>query len=560
MMTTDELLTRHIGGENTRRRGRLTGTVSKTRLALLILIGLGTAVAVAVTHSIWVIIGGVLAAMTALLVTIGGQHGSLLDRRRRSARMRARRATGTDAFVPYDIATWDQLTAAVRSGEKKEQQAARRALRRMRWAPDGADGMGWLVSARGAPAVAWHSPRGEEEYLSVVFSVTGQMRGIESTARANDAAEAWGRFQANRASEGSLLRGVQTLTRVLPPAAARQSRWAQLELDQNDGTWTSKFVEAFERMKASYEEVLLLCTEDAMTQRHFIICKWPVSGAFRERAAAYGEGRDGWRRLMDEEIPRAAAGLSDARLGKVRVLEAREVVALMRHQQNPSLGIEAAKRIDPLASPGLPSHDEFSAHIVEDVEPDTGRRTQWFHRTAAILAENMQDQARDPFWMLKVLHSADLQMVRSVAFHLRFVPAVQARADAQQTRVLAAAERIARENKTGLEDGTLRLEMTGAEHRAADVAPGTGHHGVEWVGFVTISARSLAELKRASSRLEDVCATDVGIARLDWQDSFAAAASGCTYPIARGQKPPQVPIGSRIEAGISGRRQKEALT
>ncbi|WP_143330051.1 hypothetical protein, partial [Clavibacter michiganensis] len=54
-------------------------------------------------------------------------------------------------------------------------------------------------------------------------------------------------------------------------------------------------------------------------------------------------------------------------------------------------GRAAARRAPESTAPGLPSHDEFSAHVVEDVEPDTGRRTQWFHRTAAILAENMQD-------------------------------------------------------------------------------------------------------------------------------------------------------------------------
>ena len=55
-----------------------------------------------------------------------------------------------------------------------------------------------------------------------------------------------------------------------------------------------------------------------MVQRHFITVSWPVTTAFVDAAAKYGEGRDGWRGLMGQEIASTVRGLEEARLGVIQ--------------------------------------------------------------------------------------------------------------------------------------------------------------------------------------------------------------------------------------------------
>lgn len=537
---------RQIGGERA-HRGFFGGTQPKGRMIGLAVAFLAMLV-LTPTVGVWGLIVAVAVGVVVVLVTLRTHRGSLVERQSRRRRWATRHREGTDRFEPYDAARWDQLQAALRSGSKTGRAAATRELAAMRSHPDGADGMGWLQSTSREPGIAWHAPLGEEPYLSVAFAVTGQAHGVESASAMRRAAESWGAFLASRAAASNLVGQVQTLTRVLPADSALQEFWVLESLDD----------QAPADAVASYDDVLRLSGVDAMVQRHFIIVRWPLNAAFADAARKYGTGRDGWRGLMRQEIASTVRGLTDARLGDVEPLTARRVAAVILHQQNPTRPIDYLQDVDP-SCVGLPSHDELSAHVVDGTEPLTGEPVQWWHRTAAIRSEDLAIGARNQLWTLDLLIGTDVQFVRSISFHLRLIPKAEAKSAARNDLVRDRADLRGDIDRGRLINDETRANATAAERRATDLGHGSPHHGGEWVGFITISEPTRDGLMRASKALEDVCATGLGVERVDWLDSYQSAASGTTWPIARGLAATPTTVASRLMDRLAGKSDKEAI-
>jgi len=545
---------RYIGGE-AGHRSFFGGTHSKGRVIFLGLFFVAGVVGLPLLG--WpALLGAVAGAGITQLVTIRTHRGSIADRSRARRRWKLRQRTGSDVFQPYSEQAWGealQEQAAAR-GRTAKWEASRRvgALRAM---PDGADGMGWLQSGRAVPGIAWHAPAGEPAYLSVVFSVSGQLRGIESAAVLNRAAEGWGAFLAARAAPASLARRAQTMTRVLPSDSAYQEHWAAASLDTD---MPVELEDAYRAAQQSYADVIRLSSEGAMVQRHYITLCWPVNAAFRDSASKYGSGREGWRALMRQEIASAVAGLTEARMGDVAVLTARQVTAVMLHQQNPSRPIDLVAGLNP-ARPGLASHDEFSAQIVEDTDPITDSPVTWWHRTARLVPESMAVAGRTPLWVLDLLVGPSLSAVRSVTFHINLIPAAEAKVTAQRDLVRDSAEILSRREAGQIDVGDTQAAMSAAQRRSMDLVAGSNHHGVSWVGYVTISTRSREDLSRASRELADLCSSSLGVAQLEWQDSYQAAASGTTWPIGRGIATETTSLSARLYQGLAGTSEKEAI-
>lgn len=554
MTDPSRAVVRYLGGE-TGHRSFFGGTHSRTRVAMLALF---IALGIVLTPLLgWPGLAvGALGCGITLAVTASTHRGSVVERRRKSRRWRDRGRSGTRDFAPCSDGDWEraqQELKASRSGRLRGRRAraatARARLASLRVHPDGADGMGWLQHARGRPGIAWHAPAGEQNYLSVAFSVSGQLRGIESTAVMSRAAEGWGHFLASRAPHSSLVGNVQTLTRVLPADSSLQQFWVLNSLD--DDTPADAI--------ASYEEVLRLTGEDAMVQRHFITVSWPITPAFTDAASRFGEGRSGWRALMSQEIDATVRGLTEARLGHVEVLTARQTSAIILHQQNPSRPIDSVSDADP-ASLGVASHDEFSAHVVHGGDAAGAEPVQWWHRTAAITANALVTAPRTQLWVLDLLIGNDLPFIRSVSFHIHLIPAAEAKIAARQDVVRDAAETLARREAGKISADDTEAAMSAANRRRSDLVSGSHHHGAAWVGYVTISVRSRDELARATRQLEDTCSTSLGIERLDWLDSYQAAASGTTWPIGRGIAPSRRSLSTRMYSRLAGKAEKGAIS
>ncbi|WP_104087472.1 hypothetical protein [Cryobacterium sp. N19] len=545
---------RYLGGESG-HRSFFGGTHSRARIIFLAgslvsgmvftpLIGWPALAAAAVSCGV------------TFLVTAKTHRGSIVDRRRKRSRWKKRTRAGTTRFVPYEVGAWDQLQQALTDARTTKGMVARetaaeaaKAVVAMRSNPDGSDGLGWLQYGRGEPGIAWHAPVGEQSYLSVTFTVSGQLRGIESASVMARAAHGWGAFLAARAVPSVLVQDVQITTRVLPADTALQEFWVLNNLDP------AAPVDAV----ASYEEVLRLTGNDAMVQRHFVTVNWPLTPSFFDAAAKYGDGRDGWRALMRQEIASTKRGLTESKIGRVEVLTARQVAAVMRHQQNPSRPIDFVADVHPNRV-GEPAEEEFSAHIVDSIDPLTGLPVRWWHRTAAIRAEALATAARTQLWVLDLLIGKDIQFIRSVSFHLHLVPASEAKVAARQDLVRDTAEALSRREAGQLDTDDTDVHMTAARRRRQDLVSGSQHHGALWIGFVTISVRSREELARASRQLEETCSTGLGIESLDWLDSYQAAASGTTWPIGRGLVASAPSFSARVYSRLAGKSDKEALT
>lgn len=567
MSDTQAAYLRHLGGESG-HRGFFGGTTSKTRVILLGFFIVGGMVGMVMGLGLPALIIAVVGVGVTMLATARTHRGTVLERRRKRARWRARQRLGTHEFVPYEVGAWDQLQEAITRGTKDEKQTAAGQALRMRANPDGADGMGWLQYGSNVPGIAWHAPIGEQPYLSVAFSVSGQLRGMETAAALTRAATGWGQFLARRAAPSSLIGDVQTLTRVLPPDSARQQLWVKTRLETVQPHWTTAQRASFEAQKLSYDEVIRKSSADAMVQRHYVVVSWPLDQQFTDAAGKFGRGRDAWRSLMATQIQATERGLDEARMGDVRALTAKQTTALILHQQNPHMPIDLTRTVDPLSA-GLASHDEFSAHIVTGVDPTSTVLTEdgptspavtWWHRTAAIHGENLAVGGRSPLWCLDLLIGRELAFIRSVSFHLHLVPAGQAKSKARADVVRDQAGVLADQQKGRLISDDSTTRMGAAQRRSADLAAGSHHHGVDWIGFVTISAPTRDDLGQASRQLEEACATGLGIERLDWQDSFQSAASGTAWPIGRGLRPSGATLATRALTRLAGRSEKEALS
>lgn len=479
------------------------------------------------------------------IATATTHNGSLVTRGVTRFRIRDARKRGTDRFEPYSTAAWDETLEQA----KKDPRAARLAAAGLRQMPDGADGMGWLEMRRSQPGIAWHAPVGEEQYLSVAYSVTGQIKGIESQASLESAAAAWGKFQASLGSTVSLARRVQTLTRVLPPDSARHEAWVKANFDPD----------APIDLLRSYDQLLRQMQVGAMIQRHYVVVCWPLTPAFKVAAGRFGKGRDGWRALMTGEVSSIQRRLIAARMGTVQVLTARQTAAVIRHMQNPDVPIDQSADADPLNF-GVPApRVDRSAHVVESRDPVTGGDVVWWHRTARISGHHMSTGERTSLWTLPMLTGLARPIVRTLSLQRVIIPAGEAKRSARRDAVSDMSEQVAQSNARQLVDDDSKVRLSAAQRRVRDLRPGTGHHGVEWIGHLTISARSRDELAQAVRVVSEAADTGLGVTQLEWLDSYQPAASGTTWPIGRGLRPGGRTLSDKLADQLAGHGAKDAL-
>lgn len=533
-----------LGGE-THHRTLLGGSVPTWKVAVL-----GVAGAIGVLLTMFNggpgFVAGVVVVAVAYALTITTPRGSIVQRLVARYRWRDRTTRGTVRYVPFDQGQWDALAGqATAKSSKVRTDAARQAVW-LRETPDGASGMGWLERRPRQPGIAWHAPVGEPSYLSVAFEVSGQIRGLESDATTDAAAAGWGRFLASLGAYDSLARMAQTITRVLPPDSARHQAWLVENLDPETPAEVAR----------SYDELLRMADASTMIQRHYVVVRWPLGSAFRRAAERHASGRRGWRLLMQQEVSSITSRLRATGHAWVRPLSAAQTAAVMLHMQCPDRPIDQVSGVDP-DQLGLASADDYSAHVVAVTDPATGEESEWWHRTARITADALATVQRSSLWLMPLLSGGP--GLRTLSFHTWVVPAAQARATARKDRTRDRADQKARSDAGRDEDDEAEVRLSSAERRARDLRPGRQNAGVEWIGYLTVSGRSRAELVQVCRRVQAIAADDLGIEQLDWLDTYQSAASGCTWPIARGLRAPAERSRDKVMSGLAGHGAKESL-
>jgi hypothetical protein len=532
-----------LGGE-TRSRGWWGGSVSTTRVyALCIGGGLGLILSVAFTP--WGVIGLAVFPGLAMLITMETRNDTLLTRTVRNRSWKERTKLGLTAFLPYTDSEWERINAEALDAPRRERKEAMRTVRAMRDTPDGVVGMSWLRSSVRVPGIQLHQPPNDDSYLCVAFSTDGQVEGIDGEQVFDKAQESFGRFLAQSGSQQALATRVQTLSRVLNADPVHHFEWLRPLIDKH----------APSIIGASYRQLFNRWDTASPVQRRIITVTWPLTDRFIDRAARRGEGRDGWVRLMDDEIKGTLAGLRIAGFKNVTALTARGTMATIRHMQIPDFDPQKVADITPYTG-WLPSADDWS-YTTYAAEID-GRLTVSLCRTARIDAAHMETSERGAFWADPLLTRMNRPVARTISFHQVITPQMEARAKADEDSTSDRADRLKKIKEGALEDATTTVTLSAAERRRADLSPGTGIHGSSWVGYITISAANREALVDATEAIEDA-AGQAGINELVWLDTHQAAAAASTWPVGRGIRAEGRSADARVRDFIGGTGPKEAL-
>lgn len=535
----------YLGGDSA-HRGWLGGHVTKTRLwavGIALTIGLLTTL---LSQIVGLVLLVVLSSI-AWVATMSTENDTPLQRYLNRRRWRERVKLGTVNYLPYTEAGWDALTDTwADAPNRKARKEASRTLHAMRATPDGVEGMMWLQDGVSVPGVQWHREPHQEEYLAVVISTTGQVEGIETDEVFDQASAGYGNVTGAMGSRLSLPKRVQSLTRALPADPALHEKWI---LANGDLT-----VPAVIHM--SYKEVIDKVMAGQLVQRPMYVFSFPISETFKARAERRGDGLEGWRSLMNDEIVALERSMRAAGFRDVHTLSARATAAVIRHMQHPGYALDRVADLTPTTG-WLPSEDKWSYTRYAGA-PNDGDVSQSLARTARISAKNMAVVERSSLWMSPLLGGMERQVVRTISFHQEVIPQDLARFQHEKTIVSDIADKNRKSRAGVLEDATLTVESKAAHQRYQDLLPGTGFHGCNWVGYITVSAGNERDLMDACDHIAE-SASEAGISALEWLDVRQSAAHAFTWPVGRGITPSKASVSERVQQFAAGKEPEEAL-
>ena len=411
-----------LAGES-RSRGLISGRRSRPVTAARFAAA-GVVLVLLVLFQVWGLIAGAALLLVVFGCTTDTGTGSTLagwaaDRRRWRHRVR----TGFVDFAPVDQRP-AELTPTVDGGRADRRAAAREWNRYRDW-PDGVDGLYWLESRPGIPAVAYHAGAGEVPYLSAAFGVDGPIQGLHGDAFVARAQEAFGQLMAGWGAGAKLVSGIQVLTRVIPADSALHEAWLQDQLDPD----------APQDLQSDYTALLGELSASSFVQRHYLVVRWNVDEQFRAHARRQAPGLDGWLWQVNGEIQAAHRRLTDAMYRGVHALSGPQLAAVLRHLQHPDWPIDRASDVT-VQDCWLPSHDErawtsVTAEYPDPLDPDwLLPPTTWVHRTAQIPVDALEVQQVDGLWLAPVADRAG----RADRPHPRGAPALHPRPGGQGHR------------------------------------------------------------------------------------------------------------------------------
>lgn len=538
-----------IGGE-TAHRSFLGSSMSKARAVALIVSGTGAVVLMGIFRMNGILPAALLVAVS-FLVTVPTHNGTLAARIITNRRWAWAQSSGARVFIPFQEDLWDRQSRRVFAltgiFEGKERRDAMRVLAAIRERPLGVEGMVWLREDTATPGIAWHQGPGGDEHLTVTFTTHGQVAGMQSDSFVERSAEMYGRLLARLGEHSSLLKRVQSLTRVLPVDSALHESWVVDNLDQ----------EVAPALASSYDSVIRELRSGQLFQRHMFVLVWPITDRFRALAGRRGAGRDGWLALMDQEIASALASFRQANFSGVRVLTARRTAATIRHMQHPGFGIDRVSDVT-TGSAYLPSEDEYSYTKYTGCPGPDGVLEHSYVRTARIEASSVEVIEYGSMWLTPLLSGMHEQVVRTVSFHLEVIPATVARTQAVQD-VTSDKSVLNRNREEGVEaDDETEVTLGAATRRRMDLKPGTGNAGANWVGYVSVTGSSVSDLINAVEAAE-AAASKCGISKLRWLDTQHAEAAAFTWPVGRGLLPSPESLTERLSTKLAGTGSKEQL-
>lgn len=367
----------------------------------------------------------------------------------------------------------------------------------------------------GTPMVVLrHTNPGRQHFYTAAFEMLGDSAGIEADWQFGESHEGWGRFLATMARQGSLIRTVQTVTRIVPYDTADHSKWVMDRLP----------AEVDSRLAQSYVELLDQVSGQTEQHRSWVVFRMPVSAAFTLQARRLGQADNGEVRLVTRQL----AGLMQRAAGyglALRPLSEARLSAVMRSLQDPDWPIDKLGGLT-FDRAWLPLDQRHRRHVV--VASQNGF---WFSRTAVVPTDGMEPGRFAPDFLHPLLSDVTPSVVRTISTVVDLVPVHVARSRAKNDVTLDKA--ASKEASRSVSDGSEEEQLNASTQRLRDLRPGTGHQGADWAMVITIGSPSVEELSIACQQVEDA-AEEAHITHLRWLDGDHPAGLVASLPLGRG--------------------------
>jgi hypothetical protein len=367
----------------------------------------------------------------------------------------------------------------------------------------------------GAPlAVVWHLNPGHKRFLTVAFEVQGTSGGLERAHTWGRAHGDWGSFCGALARDGSFIRTVQQISRVVPYDAADHSGWIAPRIPAGTDP----------HLVASYATLLDAASATTEQHRTWLVLRLPITKAFDLAAWRLGSGDDGMLRLVAREVVAAMHRASGYGMA-LRPLDERRLGAVIRALQDADRPIDDIAGVD-FTSAWLTWDQRDRRKVVV-----SGINGPWHTRTAVVPASAVEAGRLAPDFLDPLLSGVSPAVVRTVSTVIDLIPAHIARSKA--TRAVTLDTGSSREAARRISDGSEDAQLTASQQRLSDLRPGTRTHGANWSLTVTLCARTDDELDAAGRQIEGA-AEEAHIAGLRWLDGFHDSGLALSLPLARG--------------------------
>lgn len=367
----------------------------------------------------------------------------------------------------------------------------------------------------------------DQTQFTMVLEFRAQQNGILDGFDGLRNHAGWAKFQAAMARQGSLVRYLQQVARIVPFDPSDHVHWLIDSLPE----------QAPELLVRSYAELVDGVISQQEQNRTWLVVGVPATSEFYATA-----DRVTVPEHMAEESDRDRA---DMRTSSVLATELRRIISAGRSnglQFRPLDEQRLAAVTRSLQDPDQPldrldGADRFSMWLpwIGSQSPRylviEGSERPWYSRTAIVPRDGFAAGELPVDMLVPLLTGVNPAVVRTVSTHMTLVPATTARSEARDdvTMDRSAIQQQAKE----VSDGTSEAQMSASQRRLQDLQPGSGVHGAEWAMAMTIQAPSLDELEEAVNAVEEAAA-EAHISHLVWQDHAHHLAMPLTLPLATG--------------------------
>ena len=366
----------------------------------------------------------------------------------------------------------------------------------------------------GMLAVLRHANPGRAHFLTVALEMRGEPAGQERDHDFGRSHEGWGSFLGSLAGDGSFVRTVQQVSRVVPYDMADHSMW----IGQRVPAGTSAL------LTASYVELLDAAGVHTEQHRTWLVLRLPVTPRFALEARRAGAGPEGELALVRREVTAAVHRAGGYGI-ELRPLDEPRLGAVLRALQDPDHPIDMVAGMG--FARGWLRWDGQDRRAVTV----TGAERTWYTRTAVVTARQVQAGRLSPQFLAPLVSDVFPSVVRTLSVTTDLTPAHVARTKAKRDVTLDTGR--AREAAAQVSDGSAEQQLTASQQRLVDLRVGTKHHGASWAMTVTLCTPDLEELDAATRQVE-AAAEASHITGMRWLDGWQEAGLAASLPLARG--------------------------